>query len=464
MTYAAMLVNSLEIYATRWAHVSVWLGKWLGVIGVTLMALMALLAIWRRRLAHNAGTRALQDAVQNDMHVPSTLHPEIDPVRCAGCGACVRACPEGEIIQLIHHRAVLVSPTKCVGHGECEVACPFAAISLVFGTKTRGMELPRISTNYETNVSGLYIVGELGGMGLIRNATKQGKLAGEHAVQTLNGKGRADVDVLIVGAGAAGLSAALAVHASRQSYACLEQGSVGGTIFNFPRQKIVMTHPAELPMIGTMKFPKNKVSKEELLAYWNEVRKLTGLKIREGCKFIDLKKQGDIFVVATSQGQLTASKVILAMGVRGTPRKLGVPGEDLAKVTYNLLDPEQYQRMHIAVVGGGNAAVEAAQYLARPEYKNRVTVLVRGKALDRANQENKDIITEMAKRGQLKMRFDTVVKEVRKDHIIVDNLGKLSRMPNSYLFIFAGAELPFKFLQELGIKIDKKFGEPLRKI
>lgn len=433
------------------------------VLGVVLLMSVAYWVVIRRKLKHEQASKTYREVIANKLNEPMTLHPEIDPAKCAGCGACVKACPEGDILRVIDHKAYLVHATKCVGHGQCEIVCPFDAIQLVFGTKTRGMELPRISGNFETNVPGLYIAGELGGMGLIRNAIKQGRLAAEHACKSLP-NARADVDLLIVGAGAAGLSAALAAIAAKRTYLCIEQSSVGGTIYNFPRQKVVMTQPAEVPLIGTMKFPKHKVSKEELLEFWATARRKTGLKVKEGCKFLGLEKHGEIFNVETSLGKVTARKVILCMGVRGTPRKLNVPGEQTTKVTYNLLDPEQYQKKHVAVVGGGNAAVEAAQYLARPEYKNRVTLLVRDERLDRCNQENQDIIFKMAKNGLVKISFSSVVKSIHSDHLIIDKNKNEQKLANDYLFIFAGAELPFKFLQGLGIKIEKKFGEPLKKV
>lgn len=448
---------------SSWAQISIALGRLVGVFGFTALVGIALAVIARRKGAQQKAVKVYREAIRTGTAEPLTMHPEIDPLRCAGCGACVKACPEGDILQLIDHKAVLVTPTKCVGHGECESSCPFDAIQLVFGTKTRGMELPRLTTHYESNVPGLYVVGELGGMGLIRNAVKQGRLAVEHASQTLSGKTSADCDILVVGAGPAGLASTLGAIAAKKSYICVEQNSFGGTVYNFPRQKIVMSHPAELPIFGPMRFPSNKVSKEDLLTYWNLVRKKTGLKVNEECKFIKLDKKGEIFSVETSKGLVTARRVILAMGVRGTPRRLGIEGEGLPNVTYNLLEPEQYQRCHVVVVGGGNAGVEAAQQLAQPIYRNRVTLLVRSAVFDRCNQDNQDIIFALAKKGLVDIRFESNLIYIAKDHVIYEQKGKKSKIKNDFVFIFAGAEMPFKFLQSLGIVIDKKFGEPVRK-
>lgn len=414
--------------------------------------------ILKRESHHKQAKKILAKAISSQMHEPNTLHPEIDTNICSGCGACTQVCPEGDILKMINHKAVLVSPAKCVGHGECERACPVNAIKLVFGTKTRGMDIPRLSRDYETNVKGLYIAGELGGMGLIRNAIKQGISSAQHALSDL-GTANAEYDLFIVGAGPAGLAASLVAIAQKKKYLLIEQGGFGGTVYNFPRQKIVMSHPFELPMIGKMKFESNKVSKEQLLNYWTEVKNKTNLKIQEQTQFMGLEKLDKAFRVKTNKGEITAKKVILAMGVRGSPRKLGVPGEELPKVTYNLLDPEQYQNQDIVVVGGGNAGVEAAQMLCDLKWKNRVHLLLRGANFDRCNEENLRKITDLETKGQVKIWKNSSIQEIQATEVIVKKENEVVKLKNNYVLIFAGAELPHKFLMSLGVNIDKKFGQ-----
>lgn len=427
---------------------------WLSVIvGV------ALFAFRETERKAKLATKKLNQAMLSGLNEPNNLHPEIDPAKCAGCGACTRVCPEGDILKLIDNKAVLIAPSKCVGHGECERACPFGAIDLVFGTKTRGLDIPRLSKNYETNVPGLYIAGELGGMGLIRNAVKQGHLATSHAIKNLVPGIKTDTDVFVVGAGAAGLAASLTAVSKKRRYICIEQNSLGGTIYNFPRQKIVMTYPVDMPGFGQMKFSKNKISKEELLEYWNKVRKKAGVKILEHVKFEALEPKAGYFKIKTNKGEYSAQKVILCMGVRGSPRRLGLPGEDSEKVAYNLIDPEQYQKMHIAVVGGGNAGVEAAIMLSKKKYQNKVTLLVRSAVLDRCNDENKRILEERVARKKLEVWYESEVKEIKKDTLKVERAKKQVEIENNYLFIYAGAELPHKFLMSLGVSIDKAFGD-----
>lgn len=429
------------------------------------LGFLVFLGYWGTRSRDNHQKEAKKkwdDAVAKKLNEPMTLHPEIDPTLCGGCGACVAACPEGDIIKLINHRALLIEPTKCVGHGQCQAACPFDAIQLVFGTKTRGMELPKVDGNFQTNVPGLYIAGELGGMGLIRNAVKQGRLAAEHAAKSVRPGVNAQFDILVVGAGPGGLSASLAAAASKRKYVCVEQNKFGGTIYNFPKQKVVMSQPIDFAMVGQYKFNKNKVSKEELLSLWNHLRQQAKLNVKEESRFINLKKKGDIFEVETSTGMITAQKVILAMGVRGTPRKLGLPNEEMTKVTYNLLDPDEYKGRYVAVVGGGNAGVEAAQYLCKASLRNKVFLLVRGPDFDRCNEENQKLIRSYEKQGLVTICYNTTVEQIEKDHIMIKKDGQVQRLQNDFLFVFAGALLPFAFLKSLGIIIETKYGEAVK--
>ena len=162
---------------------------------------------WARRRAHVQSSAARAAAKEAGLFEPPSLHPLFDPTLCRGCGACVKACPEGDVIGLISGKAALIEPSQCIGHGACRAACPFGAITLVFGTEERGVDIPHVRPNFETNVPGVFIAGELGGMGLIRNAIEQGRQA-VAAISSLDGLGRQDrLDLVIVGAGPAGISA-----------------------------------------------------------------------------------------------------------------------------------------------------------------------------------------------------------------------------------------------------------------
>lgn len=434
----------------------------ISALGVIFLGVIFYWSIFKKE---NKQYDAYQSKKKSDKagELPFSLHPRINPSKCAGCGACTKVCPEGDILKLINHKAVLIKPTKCVGHGECERACPFDAIDLVFGTKQRGVDIPRITSDFESNVPGLYIAGELGGMGLIRNAIKQGKAAASHACKNLKGVSGVDTPLLVIGAGPAGMSAMLTARLKGKKYLGLEQNSFGGTVFNFPKQKVVMTYPADVPGFGVMKFKSHKVSKEELLDYWENIRSEASLNLKENTRFIDLEKKDGIFHVETDQGIIKAEKVILCMGVRGSPRKLGLENEDLPKVAYNLVDPDQYQNKHIAIVGGGNAGVEAAQMLAEEQRNNTVKLLVRGDTLDRCNDDNKDRINAMVEKGLCEILYNTSTKAISKDKIVITQEDKDIEIPNDYLFIFAGAIMPYKFLMSLGIEIDTSFGTKVMK-
>ncbi|HAZ13145.1 MAG: hypothetical protein A2X86_20885 [Bdellovibrionales bacterium GWA2_49_15] len=440
------------------------LADYIGHFGFLLMIALAVVNVAKKNRKNKNAVRTLVKNQNSNLNEPVSLHPEINPALCVGCGSCVNACPEGEILQLINHKSSLVSPTKCVGHGACEQSCPFGAIDLVFGTKTRGMEIPRISPDFETNIPGLYIAGELGGMGLIRNAVKQGRLAAYHAISKLkNVKRTTDVDIFIVGAGAAGFSATLAAKEHHCTYRVIDQNTFGGTIYNFPRQKVVTSHPLDLSLAGQVKFKSNIVQKEKLLEIFSQIVERNQLVISEKENFISLKKLGnDIFSIETSKGVYTAKKVILCMGVRGTPRRLGLANEDLPKVAYSLIDPSDYQNSAIAIVGGGNAGLEATQYLSKQSLKNKVHLIVRGgpeDAFSRANEQNQKLIRELEKKKQITIHYNSAVQTIEKDFILVKKFSHDLKLQNNFLFIFTGAEVPFKFLMSLGIIIDKSYGE-----
>jgi thioredoxin reductase/Pyruvate/2-oxoacid:ferredoxin oxidoreductase delta subunit len=416
----------------------------------------ALYVLWRwRREAKSRATKAA--AAEAGLVEPASLHPLIDPAKCLACGACVSACPEGDIIGMINGKAELVEPTHCIGHGACREACPYDAITLVFGTEKRGVDIPHVSPDFQTNVPGIFIAGELGGMGLIRNAIEQGSQAIE-SIRKLSGlRPSQGYDVVIVGAGPAGFAASLAATKHRLKFLTIEQDTFGGTVAHFPRSKVVMTAPANLPLGGRLKF--RTVSKEKLLQVWNDIARKTGLKgkIRYGEEVKGIARRGDAFDVRTTGGSYLTAAVLLAIGRRGTPRKLDVEGEEQPKVVYRMIDPEQYRRQHVLVIGGGDSALEAATSLAR-QPGTTVTLSHRSAAFPRATVKNRELVESCQRSGRLKVLFDSKVRRIGRHDVEIEQRGKRMRIRNDAVIVCAGGILPTKFLESVGIQVETKYG------
>ncbi|HEY9199436.1 MAG TPA: NAD(P)-binding domain-containing protein [Gammaproteobacteria bacterium] len=386
---------------------------------------------------------------------PASLHPLVDPVRCIGCGSCVAACPEGNVLGLINKKVALINPSHCIGHGACRTACPMEAITLVFGTEKRGVDIPQVGPDFQTNVPGVFIAGELGGMGLIRNAIEQGRQALD-AVRKLPGIGRGEqLDVVIVGAGPAGIAASLGALQHKLRFVTVEQDSLGGTVAHFPRGKLVMTAPALLPIIGKVKF--SETTKEALLTFWKDVVERTGLNIRFHERVEEVVAQDDTLLVRTNRDSYRTRAVLLAIGRRGTPRKLGVPGEDMSKVVYRLIDAEQYRGQNVLVVGGGDSALEAAASIAE-QPDTRVTLSYRSEAFSRAKEKNRARIAAAEQSGRLRVIFKSIVLEVLPERVVLECEGERIDLPNDAVIVSAGGDLPTPFLKKIGIQVDTKHG------
>jgi len=326
----------------------------------------------------------IRTAKEEGLFEPVSLHPVVDVNSCIQSGACIMACPEKDILGILNGKATAINASHCVGHGACFHACPTHAITLCIGTEKRGVDLPHVNQLFETNVSGIYIAGEIGGMGLIRNAVEQGKQAVENLAKKIDRQTQADFDLIIIGAGPAGISASLAAKKLKLSALTLEQESLGGTVFTFPRKKIVMTSPMDIPLYGKIKL--FETSKSELLDLWNEVLGKNEIKVKEHSKVESIVFEDNRFVLETAQNErYTARKVLLAIGRRGTPRKLNIPGEMSTKVAYRLLEPELIENKKIVVVGGGDSAIEAALLLAD---QNQVTLSYRGETFGLHKRSN----------------------------------------------------------------------------
>ncbi len=396
-----------------------------------------------------------EKAIEAGRTEPVTIQPYVDLSLCMGAGACVTACPEG-VLRLIDGQAVAVNMSACIGHGVCVPVCPVDAIELVFGSEKRGIDIPEVGPGFETNVKGLFIAGELGGMGLIAAAAEQGVQAMQAAAQGLQ-KAPGRKDVIIVGAGPAGLAAALVAKQKGLDYLLVDQGEVGGVVRHYPRKKLVFTRPMTLPIYGTIHL--KQLYKEELVSLFEEIVRKCGLEVATGERVDGVSRLPDGgFAVRTVNRTVEGQRVVLALGRGGTPRKLDVPGEDQDKVSYSLLEPEHFQNEHLVVVGGGDSAVEAAMQLGE-QPGNKVLLSYRGDKINRPKEKNIQRLKEAVKKGQVELMLGSQVKEIGVDRVVLDQKGESIVLPNDHVFVFVGGVLPTKFLEQAGIRIRKHFGK-----
>lgn len=416
------------------------------------------LLVWhvlRRRRLERKSVKALEATGAAE---PASLHPVIDPGTCIGCSSCIKACPEQAhhtVLGIVGGRAVLVSPGDCIGHGACKTACPVSAIKLVFGSERRGIDIPILTPKFESTVPGIFIAGELGGMGLIRNALEQGKQAVEAIAERRRAAGE-ELDLVIVGAGPSGFAATLTAKSKSMRYVTVEQESLGGAVFQYPRGKLVMTAPATVPLLGKVNF--RQTSKEALLEFWQDAERKTGVKINYNERVEDITAAGESFTVKTNRGSYQTRSVLLAIGRRGTPRKLGVPGEELSKVVYRLIDPEQYKGQHVLVVGGGDSALEAAASIAESGGGGGVVLSYRAAEFDRAKARNRERINAAAKSGQLQIMMKSNVKQIETESVAIEANGGISKVRNDAVIVSAGGVLPSEFLKRVGITVETKRG------
>ena len=389
---------------------------------------------------------------------PKSQHPHIDTAQCIGCATCTTVCPEGDVLAMLAGKAVLVNGYKCIGHSLCAEACPVGAITMVMAAPSMGADMPFMTPEYETSIENLFIIGELGGLALIKNAVNQGR---ECVDTMIRRRAAAPVkaepgvyDLLIVGAGPAGIAASLRAIENKLNYITLEQDEIGGTVAKYPRQKLVMTSPVEFPMYG--KFKKTELSKENLLAFWDMVLNRADFHCVTQEKVEQITKGPDgVFEVSSANNHYRSRAVILALGKTGTPRKLGVPGEELSKVMYRLIEADHYVNKKILIVGGGDSAVEAAMGLAS-QAGNKVTLCYRSAQFSRIKERNTKRIGDFMRNGKVEVLFETNPKEFKEESVVLEVKGEVREIPNDFVWIFAGGIPPYDFLKKIGMQFGQK--------
>lgn len=419
-------------------------------IAASLAALLLLLAVWTRRIEGRQENRVvdeIRDADHRGANRPVGQYPHIDPYLCIGCGSCVKACPENGVIGLVDGIAHVIRAAQCIGHARCEDVCPVGALHVGLGDVTTRSDIPQLSEDLQTTVPGVFIAGELGGLALIRHAIDQGVQAVDAVARSAR-RHPSGPDVLITGSGPAGIAASLRAIELGLSYQTIDMDDIGGTIRKYPRRKLVMTQPVELPLVGKLK--QTEYLKEELVDLLDDIITQHDVQVRTGVKLLGVERCNGTIDAVTSTGVIPCGSLVLALGRRGTPRRLGVPGEELEKVLYQLIDTSTYTNTRALVVGGGDSAVEAAMALAS-QPGNEVTLSYRKGAFFRLKRRNEERIEEFVDRGRVRLVFNSNVVSIEPDAAIISQAGRSFRLRNDYVFVFAGGEPPFPLLKQIGV-------------
>ncbi|QDV05258.1 Ferredoxin--NADP reductase [Planctomycetes bacterium Poly30] len=434
--------------------------------------LVVLAASWARRLERSRMVKTVEEreeARQRGSHEARLQHPHIDLTRCMGCGLCVAACPEQGVLDVLHGQARVVHGSRCVGHSRCADECPVDAIAVTLSGVEERTDLPAIEVDFEAIGSpGLFLAGEVTGFALVRTAIAQGMAVAREVARRREETGRAAearpaaedmLDLLIVGAGPAGIACSLAALESGLRHVVIEQDQFGGTVAHYPRQKLVMTQPVELPLHG--KLTQTTYTKEELIDLWHEIATQHALPVVTGERLDGIERREDgAFLVRTSEGFRVTRHVCLALGRRGSPRKLDVPGEDLTKVTYSLLDARAFEGRHVLVVGGGDSAIEAALGLGAQK-DTTVTLSYRRTSFFRIKAKNEARILEAFHNGSVRAELGSNVRRIGDDRVELETDQGVIEIPNDHVFVLAGGIPPFKMLEECGVSFDPAMRLPV---
>jgi thioredoxin reductase (NADPH) len=392
-----------------------------------------------------------------DIEKIQSLHPEgkkvypaINRAACIGCGSCVQSCREKDVLAVIQGKSTLVNPLACRCRGDCERNCLTGALKLVEYGKKLKVRIPWTDEYYQSNIAGIYIVGSLTGAGLIKEAINQGRAAVNHIM-----KGVFPPDlpkIMVIGAGPAGLSATLSCRKFGLPVICFEKDLAANTIRNFPKKKILMAEPVEMPIVGPLWV--GDATREKLLEAWEGILLKSGACITTASRLEKIEKKDGHFQVTVSGKPFFCDKVILALGSRGVPRKLGVPGEDGANVFYNLLETDEFTGSAVTVIGAGDSSIEAA--LALQKNDCRVTMLVRGGGFPKAKARNQERIGQASAAGKIRVYFNSQPLQIGADFITFTAAGVTQREKNDAVFVMVGGELPFELLESVGIRIVEK--------
>jgi thioredoxin reductase (NADPH) len=422
---------------------------WTGALALTSLIVGLYAAAFRRRGRRDE--ERLVEAVRLGIDKPTAQAPLIDPTRCIGCGSCVTACPEGDVLGIVGGIAVVINGVRCVGHGLCEEACPVGALTVTLADLSGREDVPLLDEWGESSVRGVYVVGDLSGMSLIRNAAFQGRRVADRiaAQRAASHSEERVLDVAIVGSGPAGLTVALGAMENGLSCRLFEQEeSLGGTILHYPQKKLVLTQPVELPL--GHRIHRQEYAREELLALFQGLVDQHRLDVRFGERVQDVTREEGLFRIQTPSGEHLTRTLVLATGRRGTPRRLGVPGEELSKVRYQLRDALSYRERKILVVGGGDSAVEAAMALAQAD--NEVVLSYRRDRFVRIKKKNELALAKTLRGTCLRTALPSQVVEIKERSLVLETAGERCEIANDDVFVLIGSEPALPLLRRLGLR------------
>lgn len=430
--------NCLYPSAVTWLVPVVLLGLAIAVVAIVSMTS-------RRRRAEPPVQQSAQ---------PRILIHSINDDRCTGCDACVAVCPTN-VLDLVANKSRVLRFQDCIQCEACMWACPTEALVMhLEGTEAPALKVPELDGFYQTAIPGQYLIGEVAGKPLVKNAANIGRAVIEHMLQTGLGGGaggQGTFDVAIVGSGPGGLSAALSCIHRGLSYIVLEKEQIiASTVARYPKGKLVMAEPYDTQNLSFL--PVFDSSKETLIPIWQELIRETGLQIKLGEAVEAVERaQNGIFSIRTTVSSYKAQRLILATGTRGKPRTLQVPGENLRKVCNLLEDPDEHQGKNVIVIGGGDSAVEAA--LALADAGAKVILSYRGRAFSRAAAKNKQTVEAYAAERRIKVKLQSQVVSFEENTVTIQMAdGSQKRYPNEAGFVLIGSDPPVKWLEKMGIR------------